>query len=93
MRKIIVNLGIKKDKNSNKLSPQLTRLQNSLLISIVENPERGLSNVEGKYDMNKSRTSSVNSSSKLFLCSIRSMYNRVDRANKLSHVEVIHSRD
>ena len=62
-------------------------------MSIVDTAENDFSNVEGKYDMNKSRTSSVNSSSKLFLCSIRSMYNRVDRANKLSHVEVIHSRD
>ena len=62
-------------------------------MSIVDTAENDFSNVEGKYDMNKSRTSSVNSSSKLFLCSIRSMYNRVDRANKLSHVEVINSRD
>ena len=61
MRKMIVNLFINKGKNNNKSSPQLTRVQNSLPMSIVKNPERYLSNVEVKYDMRKARIYSVNS--------------------------------
>ena len=75
-RKMIVNLGIKKGKINNKSSPQLTRLHNSLLMSIVKTPESNLSNVEGGYDMRKVRTSLAKSSLRLFLCSMRAMYNR-----------------
>ena len=47
-------------------------------MSIVDNPKT----FEGKYDMSKVRTSSVNSSSTLFSCSIHAMYNRLNSANK-----------
>ena len=57
----------------------LTRpLQNSLLMSIVDTPEKYLSKVDRKADMKKVRTSSVKSSSTLSSCSIRAMYNRVN---------------
>ena len=65
-RKMIVNLGIKKGKNNNKSSPQLNRLHNSLQMSIVKTPKRDLSNIEGKYDMRKARTSLAKSSLRLF---------------------------
>ena len=91
MIKITINLGSKKGKNNKNSLPQLTRLQNYLLMSVVDTPEKDLSNVDGKYYMRKVITSSVNSSSKLFSCSIHSMYNRVNRNKKMSHVEVIYS--
>ena len=56
MRKMVVNLGSKKGKNNYKSSPKLTCLQNSLLMSIVDTPEKDLSNFEGKYYMRKVRT-------------------------------------
>ena len=49
-------------------------------MSIVDIPEKSLFNVEGKYDMIKVRTSWVNSSLTLFLCSVRAIYNRVNYA-------------
>ena len=79
---MIFNLSSKKRKNKYNSSPQLTYLQNSLIMSIVDTPKDNLSNVEGKYDMSKVRTSSENSSSPLFLCSICAMYNRVNHAKK-----------
>ena len=91
MRNMIVNLGSKKGKNNNNHSPQLTRIHNSLLITIVDTHENYLSNIEGKYDMTQVRTSSVNPSSTLFLCSVRAMYNIINKKN--SHVEIIHSWD
>ena len=48
MSKIIVSLGINKDKNNDNSYPQLTLLQNYLLMGIVDTPEKDLSNVEGK---------------------------------------------
>ena len=62
MSKMIVNLGSKNFYNNDNWYPQLSRLQNSLLMSIVDTPEKGLSNVEGKYDTRKVCTSSVKSS-------------------------------
>ena len=56
MRKMVVNLGSKKGKNNYNSSPKLTCLQNSLLMSIVDTPEKDLSNFEGKYYMRKVRT-------------------------------------
>ena len=82
MRKMIVNLGSNKVENKNNSSPQLTHPQNSLIMSIVDTPEKYLSNVEGKSDMRKVRTSSVKSSSTLFSCSVRAMYNRVNSSQK-----------
>ena len=82
MRKMIVNLSSKKCKNNNKSTCQLCHLQIFLLMSIVNNPEKDLYNVDWKSDMRKVRTSSVNSSSTLFSCSIYAMYNKVNRALK-----------
>ena len=47
-------------------------------MSIVDNHK----NFEGKYDMSKVHTYSVNSSSKLFSCSLHAIYNRLNRAHK-----------
>ena len=69
-------------KNNDTSTFQLTCLQNSLLISIFETPEKYLSNVERKHDMRRLRTSSVNSSPQLFFCFIRAMYNRVNFSKK-----------
>ena len=80
--KIIVNLGSNKSKNNDNPSFQLTRLQNSLLMSIFDTPEKYLSNVEVEYDTRKVRTSSLNSSSTLFLFLIYTMYNRFNCAQK-----------
>ena len=43
---------------------------------IVDTPEKDLSNVDGKYDTRNVYTSSVKSSSTIFSCSLRAMYNR-----------------
>ena len=51
-------------------------------MSIVDTPEKDESNDHGKLEMRKVRTSSINSLSKLFSCSIRAMYNKVHRAPK-----------
>ena len=75
MIRMIVNLGSKKGENRDNSYPQITRTQNSLPMPIVENPEKDLYNDDRKYDMRKVRTSSVKSSSTLFSCSIRAMYN------------------
>ena len=48
-------------------------------MSIVDNPEQDVSNVDRKLDKRKIRTSLIKSSSILFSCSIRAMYNRVHR--------------
>ena len=76
MIKIIVNLLCNKCKNNNTSYFQLTRIQNYLFVSTIDTLEKDLSNVESKSDMRKVRTSSVNSSLKLFYCSILAMYNR-----------------
>ena len=46
-------------------------------MSIVDTPEKDVSKVDRKLDKRKIRTSSIKSSSTLFSCSIRSMYNIV----------------
>ena len=59
-------------------------------MSIVDTPEKCLFNVDQKSDMRKLGMSSEISSSALFSCSVRSMYNRVNSAKKnvscLSHI-------
>ena len=80
MSKHIVTLGINKGDNNGSSCPQLSCLHSSLLIRIFDTNEKHLFNVEGKSDTKKVRTSLVNSSSTLFSCSIRAMYNRVYRA-------------
>ena len=49
-------------------------------MSIVDTPVKDVPNVDSKLDKWKIPTSLINSSSKLFSCSIRAMYNRVHRA-------------
>ena len=77
-RKMIVNLGSNKFENNDTSSCQLNHLHNLLLMSVYEIPENNLSNVDRKSDIRKVHTSSVKSSSILFSCSIRAMYNRVN---------------
>ena len=80
MIKIIVNLLSKKFKYKTNSTFQLNRLQNKLLMSIVDTPEKDVSKVDRKLDNRKISISSINSSSTLFSCSIRAIYNRVHRA-------------
>ena len=82
MRKSIVSFGNKKDENNENSLPHITLLQNWLLMSIVDTTEKGLSNVDRKFDMRKVRTYSVKSSSTLFSCSIPAIYNRINIAQK-----------
>ena len=70
MRKNIINLGSKKFEENNNSTFQLNHLQNSLLMSIVDTPEKDVSKVDRKLDKRKIRTSSIKSSSTLFSCSI-----------------------
>ena len=48
-----------------------------IIVSIVDTTEKYLSNVDRKLDKKITRTSSINSSSTLFYCSIFAIYNRV----------------
>ena len=57
MRKIIVNLGSKKGKNNDISSCQIACLNNSLLMSIFDTPEKDLSDVDRKSNIRKVRTS------------------------------------
>ena len=77
MRRIIVNLGSKQCKNNNNFTCQLNHLQNSLLISISDTPEKDISNVHMKLDKRTIRTSSIKSLSTLLSCLICAMCNRV----------------
>ena len=66
MRKVIVSLDSKNYKNNNNPTWKLNHIHNSLLMSIVDNPQKDLSNVYRKPDMRKVPTSSINLSSTLF---------------------------
>ena len=68
MIKMIVNLGSKTGENNYNSSPQLTHLHNSILMSIIDTPEKDLSNVDRISDMRKVLTSSVKPSSTFFSC-------------------------
>ena len=85
-RENIVNLGSTKGENNNKPSFQLIRPNNLLVMIIVKTPKKDLPNDYRKYDVRKERTYSVKSSSILFSCSIREIYNRVNSyiKNKVS---------
>ena len=72
---MIVNLSNKKCKNNNKSTGNLSHIHKSFLIIMVETPEKGVSNFDRKGDKRKIRTSLINSSSTLFSCSIREIYN------------------
>ena len=63
----VVNLGINKGKNNDKSSYQITRLHNSLPMSIVDTPEKDLSYVDKKFDMIRVYKPSLKSSSSFFL--------------------------
>ena len=54
MSKTIVNLGSKKCKKNNNYALLLIRIQNLLLLSIVDNPEKYLSNVDSEIRHDKS---------------------------------------
>ena len=75
MGTMIVNLSNKKCKNNNKSTGNLNHIHKSFFVIIVETPEKGVSNVDRKLDKRKIRTSLIKSSSTLFSCSIRAMYN------------------
>ena len=77
MGKMIVNLINKKFKNNNNSTCYLNYIQKLLFMSIVDTPKKYVSNVNRKVDKIKIRTSLIKSSSTLFSCSIRAMYNRV----------------
>ena len=61
MREFIVNLGSNKGNNNDDSSPQLSRINNSLIIIVFDINERYFSNSEGKYGTREVRTSLVNS--------------------------------
>ena len=75
---MIVNLVSMKGENNANSSPQLTFLHHYLVMSIVDTPEKDLSNNDRKYDMMKLHISSVKWLLPLFLCSIHAMYNIED---------------
>ena len=60
MGKIIVNLVNNKCKNNNNSKGHLNHIQKLLLMSIVDTPEKDVSNVDRKLDKIKLRTSSIN---------------------------------
>ena len=82
INKMVVDLGSKKGESNYNCSSQLTRLHNSLLVSFVNTIETYLSNVDRKSGMKKLHTSLVQSSSTIFSCSIRSIYNIVIHTKK-----------
>ena len=82
--KMIANIGSKKGENN--IPPlancELTRLHISIQMIIVNNPEKCLSNIYGKYDTIKSHKDSVESSTSLLYCLILTMNNRVNHTQK-----------
>ena len=80
MDKVIVNLGNKKFENNNNSTGHFNLVQKYLLMSIVDTPEKDVSNVDRKSDKRKVRTSLIKSSSTLFYLSIHAMYNRFHSA-------------
>ena len=78
MSNMIVDLGYKKEFINDDYSWKMTDLQNKLLMSIVDIPEKYVSYAENIIAM-KVRTYFVKVSLHLFSWSTCSMYNRVDR--------------
>ena len=60
MRKMTVNLGSNKSENNNKSTCQINHPQNLLLMSIIDTPEKYVSNFDRKIDNRKLRTYSIN---------------------------------
>ena len=73
----VVHLGSNKCEDNNNSISQLNSFHNSLLMSIVDAHENDLSKVDRKIDKRKIHIYSINSSSTVFSCSIRAMYNIV----------------
>ena len=67
MGKMIVDLSNNKCQNNNNSTGHINHIQISLLMSIVDTPEKYVSNVDRKLDKRKIRTSLIKSPSKLFL--------------------------
>ena len=88
MRKMIVNLVIKKGDNNENSSPQLSRLHNSLLMIIVETNEKYLSHGEWKADTRKLHKYYVNLSSILFSCSVCAMYSQTWYNNHVQNMTI-----
>ena len=82
MRKMIVSLGIKKGENNDNSGLLINRLQDSLLMIIVDTSEKYFSDVESKTDTRKVCISSVKLPSTLFLCLLLTTYNRLHHAQK-----------
>ena len=80
MDKIIFNLSNNTCENNNNSTGHINHIQNTLLMIIVDIPKKYVSNFDRKLDHRKVRTSPIKSSSTLFSCSIRAMYNGVHRA-------------
>ena len=80
MGKMIVNLSNKIFENNNKSTGHINNTQKLLLMSIVDTPEKDVSNVDRKVYKRKIRTSLIKSSSTLFSFSVRSIYNIVHNA-------------
>ena len=68
MGEMIVNLGNKKSENNNSYKLHINHIQKSLLMSIVDTPEKNVSNIDRKLDKRKLLTSSIKSLSTLFSC-------------------------
>ena len=80
MGKMIINLGNIKCKNNNNNSKfHINHVQKYLLMSIVDTPGKYVPYIDSKLDRRKVRSYYINSSSELFSCSIRAIYNRVHR--------------
>ena len=80
MGKMIVTLSNNKCENNNNSTGNLNHIQNLLLMSIVDIPEKDVSNFDSKLDKIKVRTSSIKSSSTIIYCSIRAIHNKFHRA-------------
>ena len=73
-----MNLGSNKGDRNDDSSPKITGLQSSLLMIIVDNLEKDVSQSKGNTLTRKLRKDYVKSSSSLFSCSIHDIYTRVN---------------
>ena len=79
---MIFNLVIKRGDNNDNYSTQLYHLHNSLIMRIVDITEKDFYNDEGKSETRKVYISLIKSSSIIFSCSVREIYNRVHPSQK-----------
>ena len=68
MGKMIVDLSNKKFKNSNISTGHINHIQKSLSMSIVDTPEKDVSNIDRKLDKIKVCTSSIKLPSTIYYC-------------------------